>query len=120
MVCFVYSAKAGIDGLPRAKANRGRVDRGQGKVRSARGVRTALRNLQGGVSASATGIPPALFERAPFKCAPFLSAYTHVHAYTQKALFCRLPRQFQDALICVDNCTNLPRTALELSCDVTM
>lgn len=88
------------------------MDTGQGKVYSARGVRTALHNMQGGVSASATGIPPELFERAPFKCALLsvlrISVYTHVHAYTQKAPFSRHPRQFLYALICVDNCTNLP------------
>lgn len=106
------SSKAGIGGLPCTKADRGWMDTGQVKVSSARGVRTALRNMQGGVSASATGIPPVLFERAPFKCALlsvlWISVYTHVHAYTQKAPFSRLPRQFLYALICVDNCTNLP------------
>lgn len=107
------SSKVGISGLPCTETNRGWMDTGQGKVYSARGVRTALCDMQGGVSASVTGIPPALFKRAPFKCAVLsvlrISVYTHVHAYThRKPLSPTSPWQSLYALICVDNCTNLP------------
>lgn len=97
---------------------------GQGKVYSARGVRTALCNMPGGVPASATGAPQCHLKTAPFKCELLsvleISVYTHVHAYTQKGPFSRLPLA---APVCSNLCRQLykfARAALELSCDVTM
>lgn len=101
----LHSSEAGIGGLPCTRTNGGWMETGQGEVYSARGVRTALRNMQGGVSASATGIPPV---KELLLSVLSISEYTHVHATHRKTPFSRLPRLFLYALICVDNCTNLP------------
>lgn len=53
-----FSSEVGFGGLPCRETVRGRMDSGQGEVCSAGGISSALCNMQGGVSPSASGIPP--------------------------------------------------------------
>lgn len=55
---ILFSSEVGFGGLPGRETDRGRMDPGQGKVCSAGGISSALCNMQGGVSYSASGISP--------------------------------------------------------------
>lgn len=132
------SSEVGFGGLPCRATDRGRMDSGQGEVRSAGGISSALCNMQGGVSPSASGIPPTqqllliLCERALslslfffftcFQCSVCpqgnLCFRTHTHMGTHTK-----PPPPPAVPVCSNLCRQLYKfthTALELNCDVMM